>query len=84
MSELIRERSEKLSLGQNELRIKWIPEKYTANLEKRDPKKKYLTPTTVTCYSHGGQVPKILLLLNHNLFPKYSFSYNSVSMRQGK
>lgn len=37
MSELIRERSEKLSLGQNELRKKWIPEKYYSNLDKKKP-----------------------------------------------
>lgn len=37
MSELIPERAERLSNGQNELRKKWLPEKYNPNLSKRKP-----------------------------------------------
>jgi hypothetical protein len=31
MNELIQERSERLAKGRNELRKKWLPEKYNAN-----------------------------------------------------
>ncbi|MBM7608627.1 hypothetical protein JOD29_001874 [Lysinibacillus composti] len=35
MSELITERNKKLSKGQNDLRKKWLPEKYNPNLDKK-------------------------------------------------
>lgn len=37
MDELITERAEKLSVGQNNLRKKWLPEKYSSNKSDKNP-----------------------------------------------
>lgn len=37
MDELISERTKKLSIGQNELRKKWIPKKFNPNLNSNKP-----------------------------------------------
>lgn len=37
MSQLISERTVRLSIGQNELRRKWLPEKYNPNLSTKKP-----------------------------------------------
>lgn len=37
MAELIQERNTKLSVSQNELRKKWLPEKYNPELSKKKP-----------------------------------------------
>ncbi|WP_433958980.1 hypothetical protein [Cytobacillus horneckiae] len=37
MSELIAERTEKLSVGQSKLRSKWLPEEYSSHSLKKKP-----------------------------------------------
>ncbi|MEG0385945.1 MAG: hypothetical protein RR642_14445 [Solibacillus sp.] len=37
MSELIEDRTKRLSNGQNELRKKWLPEKYNPDIDKKKP-----------------------------------------------